>query len=85
MQGSNHHLHRANAMTESAAQPDSDAGPRGLRKNGMIYLLIGIPLTSVLLGVLTLYLAFSTTDRDVRLQELAPLSKTSWQDPVDDR
>jgi len=51
----------------------------------MIYLLIGIPLTSVLLGVLTLYLAFSTTDRDVRLQELAPLSKTSWQDPVDDR
>ena len=71
-------------MTHSAAQPDP-VEPRGLRKNGMIYLLIGIPLTSVLLGVLTLYLAFSTPDRDVRLQELAPLSKTSWQDPLDDR
>ena len=51
----------------------------------MVYLLIGIPLTSVLLGAVTLYFAFTTTDRDVRLQELAPMSKTSWQEVVDDR
>jgi hypothetical protein len=72
-------------VTSHNAQQKSEIKPKGLRKKGMIYLLIGIPLTSVLLGMVTLYLAFNTTDREVRLKEVAPMSKTSWQDPVDDR
>ena len=55
------------------------------KKVGMVYLLIGIPLASVLLGMVTLYFAFTSTDRDVRLNEVAPMSKTSWQEVVDDR
>lgn len=72
-------------MSRPDQSPAAKTASTGARKPAMIYLLIGIPLTSVLLGAVTLYLAFSTTDRDVRLQELAPLSKTSWQDPLDDR
>ena len=53
------------------------------KKVGMVYLLIGIPLASVLLGMVTLYFAFTSTDCDVRLNEVAPMSKTSWR-PAED-
>ena len=66
---------------QTAATAENSPAPR---KRGMIYLLIGIPLTSVLLGMVTLYFAFTTTDRDVRLQHVEPMSKTSWQEPADD-
>jgi len=72
-------------MSSSGAPQDSQVTTQGRQKRGMIYLLIGIPLTSVLLGAVTLYLAFSTTDREVRIQQQEPMSKTSWQESVDDR
>jgi hypothetical protein len=71
-------------MTDQQATENTPRSSGG-RKVGMLYLLIGIPLTSVLMGAVTLYFAFTSTDRDVRLQEAAPMSKTSWQEVVDDR
>ena len=55
------------------------------QKRGMIYLLIGIPLTAVLMGVVTLYVAFNTSDGEVRRASEVPMSKTSWQERGDDR
>ena len=72
-------------MTRTQVTGNSSGAPNASKKVGMVYLLIGIPLTSVLLGAVTLYFAFTTTDRDVRLQNLAPMSKTSWQEVVDER
>ncbi len=48
-------------------------------KRGMIYLLIALPLASVIMGAVTAYLAFSTADPVVVDSEPA-LSKTSWRD-----
>ncbi len=47
-------------------------------KRFMIGLLIAIPLSSVALGAVMIYLATSSTDVDVEL-EARPLSKTSWR------
>ena len=55
------------------------------QKRGTIYLLIGIPLVSVLMGVFTLYVAFNTSDGEVRRPSEVPMSKTSWQERNDDR
>lgn len=48
-------------------------------KRGVLYLVIGIPLAAVLMGVVTLYVAFSNPDPGVQ-QDGVPLSKTSWQE-----
>jgi hypothetical protein len=48
-------------------------------KRGILYLIIGIPAAAVLMGAVTLYVAFSNVDPGVRLEQPA-LSKTSWQD-----
>ena len=43
-----------------------------------LYLLITIPAASVLMGIITLIVAFSGPDQEIRPTE-APLSKTSWR------
>jgi len=48
-------------------------------KRGVLYLVIGIPLAAVLMGVVTLYVAFSNRDPGVD-RDATPLSKTSWQE-----
>ena len=48
-------------------------------KRGMIYLLIALPLASVLMGAITLYVAFADADPVVVAAE-ETLSKTSWRD-----
>ena len=48
-------------------------------KRGILYLVFGIPLLAVLMGSVTLYIAFSDPDPGVR-QTYKALSKTSWQD-----
>lgn len=50
-----------------------------------LYLVILIPAASVVMGMVSLYFAFSDPDPVVRLQD-PPLSKTSWRDtvPADD-
>lgn len=48
------------------------------RRHAMVYLLIAIPAASVLMGILTLFMAFGNPDPEVRMHQ-APLSKTSWQ------
>ncbi len=48
-------------------------------KRGMLMLVIGIPLTGVILGLATAYFAFTNTDPEVRVSG-EPLSKTSWQE-----
>ena len=45
----------------------------------MIYLLIALPLASVVMGAITFYVAFSDADPVVLKSEQA-LSKTSWRD-----
>jgi hypothetical protein len=51
----------------------------------MVCLLIAIPGISVLLGIVTLILAFGGPDQEIHT-ELVPLSKTSWeQGRYDDR
>ncbi len=72
-------------MTSQSTTGNAPSRATRNKKVGMVYLLIGIPLASVLLGMVTLYFAFTSTDRDVRLNEVAPMSKTSWQEVVDDR
>ena len=47
-------------------------------KRGMLWLVVLIPLSSVLVGALMLYLALTYPDVEVK-QSLAPMSKTSWQ------
>jgi hypothetical protein len=43
-----------------------------------IYLLIGIPLASVVMGIITLIVAFSGPDQELPDAQ-APLRKTSWR------
>lgn len=45
--------------------------------HGMLYLIIGIPLTALLMGIVTLFIAFSNPDPGVEMDG-DPLSKTSW-------
>lgn len=47
-------------------------------KNRILYLVIGIPAAAVLMGIVTLYLAFSNPDPGVPMDQPA-LSKTSWK------
>lgn len=47
-------------------------------KRGMIYLIIAIPLASVVMGAVTLYLALSEPDVAVRQQQ-PTLSRTNWR------
>jgi hypothetical protein len=45
----------------------------------MLYLIIGIPAVSVLMGIVTLYVAFSHPDQSIPMERPA-MSKTSWQE-----
>lgn len=49
-----------------------------MKKHGILYLIIGIPVAAVLMGATTLYVAFSNPDPGVQMERPA-LSKTSWQ------
>lgn len=49
-----------------------------MKKNPALLLVIAIPCTAVLMGAISLFLAFSQPDRSVR-DDTVPLSKTSWQ------
>lgn len=53
--------------------------PRGKRINGALYLVIAIPCAAILMGAVSLYIAFSQPDRGVH-PDGVPLSKTSWRD-----
>lgn len=46
---------------------------------GMLYLIIGIPATAVIMGIVTLVVAFSNADPGIQ-QDAPPMSKTSWQE-----
>jgi hypothetical protein len=46
----------------------------------MLWLIVGIPASAVLMGVVTAYLAFSQADPGIHT-DAAPLSKTSWRQP----
>ena len=54
-------------------------------KRSPVILLIAIPAAAVLMGLITMYLAFSGPDQAMPVEK-APLSKTSWREPgpVDD-
>ena len=43
-----------------------------------VILLIAIPAAAVVMGAITMYLAFEGPDQEIRLDG-APLSKTSWR------
>ncbi len=45
----------------------------------MLYLVIGIPTAALLMGLVTLYVAFSNPDPGVVTEQPA-MSKTSWRD-----
>lgn len=47
--------------------------------NRALYLVIGIPAAAVLMGAVTLYVAFSNADPGVPMEQPA-MSKTSWQE-----
>ncbi len=49
------------------------------KKNTALWLIIGIPLTSVVMGVITLTLALNSGDGVVQIED-RPLSKTSWSE-----
>ncbi len=49
------------------------------KPNRMLWLIIGIPMTSVAMGILTIILAVNSGDGSVRIEE-PPLSKTSWRE-----
>jgi len=51
-------------------------------KRGVLWLVVLIPFTSVLVGALILYLALANPDVEVE-QSLAPMSKTSWQNELE--
>ena len=48
-------------------------------RNNVIYLVIGIPTAAVLMGIVTLVVAFSNVDPGVQ-RDSAPMSKTSWRE-----
>ena len=47
-------------------------------KNRILYLIVGIPAAAVLMGIVTLYIAFSNPDPGVPMDQ-PPMSKTSWR------
>lgn len=47
-------------------------------KPRILYLIVGIPAAAVVMGMITLYLAFSHPDQSIVVERPA-LSKTSWQ------
>lgn len=47
-------------------------------KNKVLYLVIGIPVVAVLMGMFTLYLAITHADPGVQIHHTA-LTKTSWR------
>ena len=51
-------------------------------KNRMLLLVAGIPMASILLGLVMLYFAMTGNDSVVSTDETA-LSKTSWQTRTD--
>lgn len=44
-----------------------------------VILLMSIPAAAVVMGMITMYLAYQGPDQEIPVGE-APLSKTSWQD-----
>lgn len=52
-------------------------------KNRMLLLVIGIPLSSVLFGMVMIFLAVNSPDQ--RLESDHALSKTSWRQSVESR
>lgn len=48
-------------------------------KRGVLYLVIGIPAASIVMGIVVLYLAFSNADPGIDLDQ-PPLSKSSWRE-----
>ena len=47
-----------------------------------VILLIAIPAASVIMGLITAYLAFSGPDQEIRAEQ-APLDKSSWRKAED--
>ncbi len=45
-----------------------------------IILVIAIPAAAVVMGLITMYLAFQGPDQEIRMDG-EPLSKTSWRTP----
>lgn len=50
-----------------------------LKARAVLLLVVGIPLAAVLMGAVTLYVAFSHADPGVRPEQPA-MSKTSWRE-----
>ncbi len=48
-------------------------------KNKVLYLIVGIPVLAVLMGMVTLYVAITHADPGVQVEKPA-MSKTSWRD-----
>ena len=49
------------------------------RPSPYLLLLIGIPATSVLMGIITLVIAFSGPSQEIQADQ-TPLNKTSWRE-----
>lgn len=47
-------------------------------KRGVLYLVIGIPASAVLVGMVLLYVAFTNADPGIEV-DAPPMSKTSWR------
>lgn len=48
-------------------------------RRGVLYLVIGIPASAVLLGMVLLYVAFTNADPGIEIDE-PPMSKSSWRE-----
>ena len=67
-------------MSQAQRSDETSRSTSGRRnRNGIFYLLIGIPLASILMGAITLFIAFQHRDPGIDVRE-APLSKISWQE-----
>lgn len=44
----------------------------------VFWILIGVPVVSVVMGIVVLFIAFGNAESSVSIEQ-APLSKTSWQ------
>jgi len=49
-----------------------------------VILLIAIPATAVLMGMISMYLAFQGPDQEIKVDS-APLTKTSWRPAEDEQ
>jgi hypothetical protein len=47
-------------------------------KRGVLYLVVGIPASAVLVGMVLLYVAFTNADPGIEV-DVPPMSKTSWR------